>query len=404
MGIACVRRSRRDQQHEYVLINIKSNVVEVAQEVRELPFEGSETELAKELDRLANPTLFRRVESFVYDWHIVVLPLIASLISWLTPLPQYIAGVLVGALGLLMLQKLVGLIRMVWGYTTSPIEHFRSMLPLHEVPIFRRSVYESDIADTVLEGWMNEYGKEYRPETYHVSLTETVYVTLDGTKLKLSSPRCKVPKRSLWNEPRYKLLFNRERLYDITNCRVEIKPDNLIHRRIWSKKYPICITLTPASKLGARHREKNQETVDKDTPWIEEEKYNFDTISEVVVNDESKHSTFSRINIVICFIPCGGPTVICFIRADPVRRTHWTGIFSSTKLSVEETVSVNSELSTDLTLDDKDKEEEEDFVCVTEVRQDSQLYLFARTDREKEICDIIPVMKETPVTEVKVKN
>ncbi|KAG8289424.1 hypothetical protein J6590_104634 [Homalodisca vitripennis] len=33
----------------------------------------------------------------------------------------------------------------------------------------------------------------------------------------------------------------------------------------------------------------------------------------VVVNDESKHSTFSRINIVICFIPCGGPTVICFI-------------------------------------------------------------------------------------------
>ncbi|KAG8316605.1 hypothetical protein J6590_046648 [Homalodisca vitripennis] len=48
----------------------------------------------------------------------------------------------------------------------------------------------------------------------------------------------------------------------------------------------------------------------------------------VVVNDESKHSTFSRINIVICFIPCGGPTVICFIRADPVRRTHWTGISS----------------------------------------------------------------------------
>ncbi|KAG8262324.1 hypothetical protein J6590_054755 [Homalodisca vitripennis] len=34
---------------------------------------------------------------------------------------------------------------------------------------------------------------------------------------------------------------------------------------------------------------------------------------EVVVNDESKHSTFSRINTVICFIPCGGPTVICFI-------------------------------------------------------------------------------------------
>ncbi|KAG8278499.1 hypothetical protein J6590_019131 [Homalodisca vitripennis] len=46
-------------------------------------------------------------------------------------------------------------------------------------------------------------------------------------------------------------------------------------------------------------------------------------IAEIVVNDESKHSTFSRINIVICFIPCGGPTVICFIpcgsrAADPL--------------------------------------------------------------------------------------
>ncbi|KAG8322408.1 hypothetical protein J6590_022860 [Homalodisca vitripennis] len=47
------------------------------------------------------------------------------------------------------------------------------------------------------------------------------------------------------------------------------------------------------------------------------------TWTRVVVNDESKHSTFSRINIVICFIPCGGPTVICFIpcgsrAADPL--------------------------------------------------------------------------------------
>ncbi|KAG8296087.1 hypothetical protein J6590_065074 [Homalodisca vitripennis] len=47
----------------------------------------------------------------------------------------------------------------------------------------------------------------------------------------------------------------------------------------------------------------------------------------VVVNDESKHSTFSRINIVICFIPCGGPTVICFIpcgsrAADPLDGHH----------------------------------------------------------------------------------
>ncbi|KAG8314426.1 hypothetical protein J6590_092882 [Homalodisca vitripennis] len=38
-------------------------------------------------------------------------------------------------------------------------------------------------------------------------------------------------------------------------------------------------------------------------------------VIRVVVNDESKHSTFSRINIVICFIPCGGPSYLLY----PVR-------------------------------------------------------------------------------------
>jgi hypothetical protein len=78
---------------------------------------------------------------------------------------------------------------------------------------------------------MNEYTREYTPESYHMTLTDTVYVRLEGSRLRLSSPRSKVPKRALWNEPQYKLLFNRERLFDISNCRVELKPDGLIHRR-----------------------------------------------------------------------------------------------------------------------------------------------------------------------------
>ncbi|KAG8296489.1 hypothetical protein J6590_056048 [Homalodisca vitripennis] len=62
----------------------------------------------------------------------------------------------------------------------------------------------------------------------------------------------------------------------------------------------------------------------KDRLGFENDLGSCDAISvKIVVNDESKHSTFSRINIVICFIPCGGPTVICFIpcgsrAADPL--------------------------------------------------------------------------------------
>lgn len=50
--------------------------------------------------------------------------------------------------------------------------------------------------------------------------------------------------------------------------------------RCWSKKYPICIVLKPLSRLGARHKEKGQETIDEDADWVEEDKYTFDTHSE----------------------------------------------------------------------------------------------------------------------------
>lgn len=82
-----------------------------------------------------------------------------------------------------------------------------------------------------MQGWMNEYNREYQPETYHITLTSTVYVRLEGSKLRLSTPRSKIPKRALWNEPRYRLLFSHERLYDIANCSIELRPDGLIHRR-----------------------------------------------------------------------------------------------------------------------------------------------------------------------------
>lgn len=50
--------------------------------------------------------------------------------------------------------------------------------------------------------------------------------------------------------------------------------------RCWSKKYPICVVLKPQSRVGARHKEKGQETVEEDAAWVDEDKFNFDTLSE----------------------------------------------------------------------------------------------------------------------------
>lgn len=108
----------------------------------------------------------------------------------------------------------------------------------------------------VYEGWMNEFCYEYQPEIYHVTQTETVYVRLEGSTLKLASPRQKISKRAFWNEPNYKLRFDRERTYEISGCQVVLLPEKLAHKRIWSKKYPICIILKPNSHLGTRYRER----------------------------------------------------------------------------------------------------------------------------------------------------
>lgn len=78
---------------------------------------------------------------------------------------------------------------------------------------------------------MNEFSREYSPKIYHISLTESVYVRLEGSTLRLSTPRNKIPKRAMWNEPKHKLLFNRDRLFDVANCKVTLLPEGLTHRR-----------------------------------------------------------------------------------------------------------------------------------------------------------------------------
>lgn len=63
--------------------------MEVAQEVHA---EGSETTLAKELDKLAHPTLLHRLQIFITDWHILLLPLLSVALHWLIVFPDYLVS------------------------------------------------------------------------------------------------------------------------------------------------------------------------------------------------------------------------------------------------------------------------------------------------------------------------
>lgn len=119
-----------------------------------------------------------------------------------------------------------------------------------------------------LQGWLNQL-HVYDPELYHPSLTHSVLATLDGATLKLSYPKNNIPRRAAFAEEILEATFISQRCYDMTDAKVTAElplgaggcplagtpsasrpllvlqvflcPPCLARKRLWNKKYPICI-------------------------------------------------------------------------------------------------------------------------------------------------------------------
>ncbi|XP_045895528.1 testis-expressed protein 2-like [Micropterus dolomieu] len=94
----------------------------------------------------------------------------------------------------------------------------------------------------ILEGWMNKT-HSYDPETFHPSITHSVYATLEGSRLRLAYPRANVPRWAGFDETAHEAVFLRSHTYQLANSKVSLLPPGLARKRVWNKKYPICITL-----------------------------------------------------------------------------------------------------------------------------------------------------------------
>ncbi|CUT99237.1 testis expressed sequence 2 protein [Echinococcus multilocularis] len=97
----------------------------------------------------------------------------------------------------------------------------------------------------VYRAWMNEI-VSYSPDTYHINSTHSVFVTLEGTHLRIQRPRKNVPRRAMFNvpvPPSCGVQFIHQRIYDMRKVTVSLLPRGLIEKRLWSKKYPICLTV-----------------------------------------------------------------------------------------------------------------------------------------------------------------
>ncbi|KAK4874750.1 hypothetical protein RN001_014110 [Aquatica leii] len=187
-----------------------------------------------DLRRPASDSLFEKFFCFRY-----IIVLIGILVLQLyTSIPSYITSFLIGILCTLL-----------FNYFFEHLDLSRSTIFAHtitdsiEKPVIEIPAVKEYRPIIKIEGWMNEYPEDYNPRTYHIARTQSVYIKLQGNLLRISHTKEKIPKRALWNEAEHKnVTFTDHRVYNLLGANVNLAPIGLNKRRRWSKKYPICIT------------------------------------------------------------------------------------------------------------------------------------------------------------------
>lgn len=150
------------------------------------------------------------------------------------PLPCYMSGLFLG-IGLGFMTAVC----MIWFFTPpSAHKYHRSHKALRH-----RNTRPLDIREPeILKGWMNEI-YSYDPETYHATLTHSVFVRLEGGTLRLSKPNKNISRRASYNETKPEVTYISQKIYDLSDSKIYLVPKSLARKRIWNKKYPICIEL-----------------------------------------------------------------------------------------------------------------------------------------------------------------
>ncbi|KAM8797131.1 testis-expressed protein 2 isoform 1-T2 [Eudromia elegans] len=173
---------------------------------------------------------------------------------FIIPLPGYLSGLLLGiALGFMVA------ICVIWLLTPRTPDYLRLRRSLRK----QWNTETLDIKEPeILKGWMNEI-YNYDPETYHATLTHSVYVRLEGSTLRLSKPNKNISRRAIYNEPKPEVTYVSQKIYELTDSKISLVPKSLARKRIWNKKYPICIELARQDDFMAKAQTDKENTEEK---------------------------------------------------------------------------------------------------------------------------------------------
>lgn len=95
-----------------------------------------------------------------------------------------------------------------------------------------------------LQGWMNEI-YNYDPETYHATLTHSVFVRLEGETLRLSKPNKNISRRASYNETKPEVTYISQKIYDLSDSKVS----SVILEILMNEKHLSCVTVFFPKKI-----------------------------------------------------------------------------------------------------------------------------------------------------------
>lgn len=95
------------------------------------------------------------------------------------------------------------------------------------VTAFHASAGPHTLRSFSFQAWMNET-HSYDAETFHPSMLHSVFVTLEGSQLRLSYPHANIPRWASFDESSHEAVFLRTRTYQLANCKVSTFVDRNI--------------------------------------------------------------------------------------------------------------------------------------------------------------------------------
>lgn len=182
--------------------------------------------------------------SLAFNHRGFVFVALAALSNWTFNIPPFIQGVLACLCCIILFSKFCeAIVKFIdqcmstsssGGENATAPERGSFAMPNYDtMPICRVPPVEEHKQLKTYSGWMNQINN-YDPTNYHISMTRSVFVKLDGSKLTLSSTNARIPKRSMWNEQpidRKTITFTQRSSYDLTGAFIEMCPKGLARKR-----------------------------------------------------------------------------------------------------------------------------------------------------------------------------